>query len=138
MRWLWILLPLLILASCGRPLTPAEKSFATQIHGDSLDVTRVRFRNGALIGETTYQRQKRPRLTCRERILPEPESDLVTVSPAAFVLHNDVSLPADGVVVFCGSRVDGQQRVLLVLFLLLLLLVVVVVVFLVVVCAKDR
>ena len=90
MRWLWILLPLFVLAACGRPLTPAEKSFATQIHGSSIDVSRIRFSNGALIGKTTIKRQKRPRLTCRERILPEPTSDTVTVSPAAFVLYNDV------------------------------------------------
>ncbi len=90
MRWLWILIPFLVLVSCGRPLTPGEKSFASQIHGESIDVNRIRLHDGALIGETTYKRQKRPRLTCRERILPEPTTETVTVSPAAFVLYNRI------------------------------------------------
>ena len=94
MRW-FILLSCLLLLSCGRPLTPAEKSFAKQMHGDSLQVSRIRFNNGALIGKTTYLRQKRPRLTCRERILPEPTSKTVTVSPAAFVLFNNVFFSRD-------------------------------------------
>jgi len=90
-----LLLSCLLLIACGRPLTPEEKSFATQIHGPSLDVSRIRFNNGALIGETTLKRQKRPRLTCRERILPEPTSDTVTVSPAAFVLFNNIFFARD-------------------------------------------
>lgn len=85
-----LLLCCFLLLSCGRPLTPAEKSFAKQMHGDSLQVSRIRFNDGALIGETTITRPKRPRLTCRERILPEPTSRTVTVSPAAFVLFNNV------------------------------------------------
>ncbi len=94
MRFL-LIFALIVLAACSRPLTEAEKSFALQIHGDTLDVTRIRMRNGALIGQTTTTRQKRPRLTCRERIVPEPTSDIVTVSPAAAVLYNDVFFARD-------------------------------------------
>ena len=94
MRW-FILLSCLLLLSCGRPLTPAEKSFAKQMHGDTINVSRIRFNNGALIGETTYLRQKRPRLACRERILPEPRTEKVTVSPAAFVFNNNVFFARD-------------------------------------------
>jgi hypothetical protein len=86
---------MVLLAACSRPLTQAEKNFATQIHGETIDVTRIRVRNGALIGKTTIKRQKRPRLTCRERIVPEPTSDIVTVSPAAAVLYNDVFFAKD-------------------------------------------
>ncbi len=85
-----VFLSLLFLTSCGRPLTVAEKSFANQMHGSSIDVSRIRLVNGALIGKVTYARQKRPRVACRERIFPEPTSDLVTVGPAAFVLHDKV------------------------------------------------
>ena len=86
-----VLISLFVLAACsGRPLTPAEKSYATQMHGSSINVSRIRLIDGALIGKTTYKRQKRPRLACRERILPEPTTDTVTVGPAAFVLHNRV------------------------------------------------
>lgn len=89
MRWV-VLLSLMLLTACGRPLTPAEKSFATQVHGDTLNTARIRFHNGAIIGSTTYKRQKRPRLTCRERILPEPKSETVTVSPAAVAVFNRI------------------------------------------------
>ncbi len=78
------------LMSCGRPLTETEKSFAEQIHGPSIDTSRIRFVEGALIGKVTYTRQKRPRLACRERIFPEPTTEQVTVGPAAFVLFNKV------------------------------------------------
>lgn len=85
-----LLLSLLIIVSCGRPLTEAETAFATQIHGESLAPDRIRFVKGALVGSVTYKRQKRPRLACRERIFPEPTSDLVTVGPAAVALHNKI------------------------------------------------
>ncbi|MEO0750847.1 MAG: hypothetical protein AAFY25_03520 [Pseudomonadota bacterium] len=94
MRWV-ILLSLVLLAACSRPLSQAEKSFAKQIYGNSIDVTRIRTRDGALVGNTTIRRQKRPRLTCRERILPEPKNEIVTVSPAAVVLYNDIFYAKD-------------------------------------------
>jgi hypothetical protein len=86
----FMILSLLFMVSCGRPLTEAETRFATDIHGDTLDADRVRFVNGALVGSITYKRQKRPRLACRERIFPEPSSEVVTVSPAAVALHNKI------------------------------------------------
>lgn len=85
-----VFLSLLLLMSCGRPLSEAEKSFAEQIHGPSIDTSRIRFVEGALIGKVTYTRPKRPRLACRERIFPEPKTETVTVGPAAFVLFNKV------------------------------------------------
>lgn len=91
-----ILLSILILASCGsRPLTEGEKAFANQIYQGSLDVDRIRLVDGAVLGEVTYTRQKRPRLACRERLFPEPKEETVTVSPAAFVLFNNVYFARD-------------------------------------------
>lgn len=94
MRVVLILIPVLLL-SCGRPLTQTEQSFATQIHGPTLDASRIRLVEGALIGKTTYQRPKRPRLACRERIFPEPTTPTVTVGPAAYVIHNKVFFSRD-------------------------------------------
>ncbi len=94
MRWLWLLVPLLLI-SCGRPLTEGEAALATQIHGDSLDVSRVRLVDGALIGKVTYPRPTRPRLTCRERIVPPVTTPTVTVGPAALVVHNRVFYARD-------------------------------------------
>ncbi len=85
-----LILVLLMLTACGRPLTPPEKAFASQIHGDQIDTSRIRAVNGSLVGKITHRRDKRPRLACRERIYPEPDSDLVTVAPAAVVIHNRI------------------------------------------------
>ncbi|WP_371226060.1 hypothetical protein [Roseovarius sp. 2305UL8-3] len=85
-----LLLSLLFLAACGRPLTVSEARFAQSIHGSELDIGRVRFVQGALVGSITYQREKRPRLACRERIFPEPKEEMVTVGPAAIALYNKV------------------------------------------------
>ncbi|MEO1140633.1 MAG: hypothetical protein AAFW87_14400 [Pseudomonadota bacterium] len=90
-----VLLSLIVLVSCGRPLTDTEKTFAEQIHGESIDMDRIRLVNGALIGKVTYKRQKRPRIACRERIFPEPKTETVTVGPAAFVLFNKVFFSKD-------------------------------------------
>lgn len=91
----FLLLPLLLMLACGRPLTPAEKSFAQQMHGPSINVSRIRMVPGAPLGAVTLKRQKRPRLTCRERILPEPDTDTITYSPAAMVLHSKVFFSND-------------------------------------------
>ncbi len=89
------LLLFLILTACGRPLTPAEKGFASRMHGDSIDTDVIRLIPGAPLRSVTYKRQKRPRLACRERILPEPTTDMVTVGPAAIALHNKVFFTDD-------------------------------------------
>ena len=95
MRAILVLFALLILTACGRPLSEAEKRFASDIHGPSIDTSKIRVMNGALVGSVTTERQKRPRLACRERIFPEPTSQIVTVSPAAVVLHNKVFYAKD-------------------------------------------
>ena len=84
------LLVFVALASCGRPLTPNERAFAAKIHGSGLDADRVRLARGALVGSVTFKRQPRPRVTCRERIVPPPKGDIVTARPAAVALFNRV------------------------------------------------
>ncbi|MEM7075401.1 MAG: hypothetical protein AAF484_09970 [Pseudomonadota bacterium] len=89
-------LSILVLVSCSaRPLTEGEQALAHQIYEDTLDVSRIRLVDGALIGKTTYTRKKRPRVACRERIFPEPKEETVTVGPAAFVLFNRVYFAKD-------------------------------------------
>jgi len=94
MRWLALVICLLP-AACGRPLTPGEARLAREIYGGNLDVGRVRLHEGALVGAVTYQRPTRPRLACRERILPAPESETVAVRSAAMVLFNHVFFSHD-------------------------------------------
>jgi hypothetical protein len=91
-RLLLLPLCLVLLTGCGRPLTEAEQSFAATMKGDTLDIDRVRLVRGAMVGSVTFQRQPRPRVACRERIVPPPENphETVTVSPAAVALFNRV------------------------------------------------
>ncbi|MEP3786954.1 hypothetical protein [Ascidiaceihabitans sp.] len=83
------------LASCGRPLTETEIAFSKTIHGDALDVSRVRLHDGAPTRAVTFKRKPRPRTTCRERILPPPTTDIVTAKPAAVALFNTVLFDKD-------------------------------------------
>ena len=85
-----LILSLVLLAACGRPLTPSEKAFARQLHGPTLNTSRIRFIRGAPVDSVTFRREKRPRLACRERILPEPETDIITTAPAAVALYNRI------------------------------------------------
>ena len=90
-----LILLTVMLAGCGRPLTENERAFAQDIHGDAVDLDRVRVAKGALVGSVTFRRQARPRVTCRERILPPPKSEIVTSSPAAVVLFNRIHFTHD-------------------------------------------
>ncbi|THH37337.1 hypothetical protein E4Z66_10510 [Aliishimia ponticola] len=87
---------LLLLAACtGRPLTESEKSFVATLHGESLDISRVRLVDGAPTRAVTFRRAPRPRTTCRENILPPPTGDIVTAKPAAVTLFNRVLFDKD-------------------------------------------
>ena len=90
-----VFLILLVLGSCGRPLTENERAFVATIHGDSLDVSRVRLHDGAPTKAVTFRRKPRPRTTCRELILPPPEGEIVTTKPAAVALWNTVLFDED-------------------------------------------
>lgn len=79
-----------ILAGCGRPLTETEAAFAQTLLGDELNIERVRLVKGAPVGSVTFRRKARPRITCRERILPPPRDEIVTAKPAAVTLFNTV------------------------------------------------
>lgn len=81
---------LILLASCGRPLTEQERAFADTMQGSTLNLDRVRLVEGAPVTAITFYRKARPRLACRERILPPPEEGVVTAKPAAVALFNRV------------------------------------------------
>ncbi len=86
---------LLLLAACGRPLTDQEVAFASAVQGDTLNVKNVRLVEGAPVAPITFYREKRPRLACRERILPPAEEGIVTAKPAAVALFNRVYFTRD-------------------------------------------
>jgi hypothetical protein len=77
----------LIVAACGRPLTDTEIAFANAIHGDGLDLTRVRLVEGAPVGSVTFRRKPRPRVACRELILPPAYPDRLYLIEAMLLAH---------------------------------------------------
>ena len=90
-----LFLVLLLLASCGRPLTGNERAFLDSIHGDTLDMDAVRLHDGAPTRAVTFRRKARPRTTCRELILPPPTDAIVTTKPAAVAVYNTILFDKD-------------------------------------------
>ena len=89
------LLAFVALVSCGRPLTESETAFARMLHGSALDVSKVRLVEGAPLGPVTFRRKARPRVTCRELILPPATDEIVTAKPAAVSFFNRVLFTRD-------------------------------------------
>ena len=85
-----ILCCLLLLSACGRPLTDNEVAFARTIHGDTLNVAKVRLWDDFPARSVTFKRKARPRTTCREKIVPPATTEIVTARPAAVALWNRV------------------------------------------------
>lgn len=90
-----VFLVLLLLASCGRPLTGNERAFLDSIHGDTLDMNAVRLHDGAPTRAVTFRRKPRPRTTCRELILPPATDAIVTTKPAAVAVYNTILFDKD-------------------------------------------
>ena len=76
------------LLGCGRALTPSEQAFMAELQGDAFDPGPVRIRRNALVGLTSVSYPARPRTTCRERIGPPPEDEIVTGRVAGIVLFH--------------------------------------------------
>lgn len=85
-----LLILALLTAACGRPLTESESRYLAGLHGSALDLDRMRLVRGAPVAAVTFHRKPRPRLTCRERILPPVKEETVTSSPAAVALFNRI------------------------------------------------
>jgi hypothetical protein len=91
-----LLLLLLFLTACGRPLTDTERAFAFGIHGPTMNYDRVRLHDGAPTRAVTFTRKPRPRTTCRELIFPpNTEDKVITSKPAAVALYNTVLFDED-------------------------------------------
>lgn len=92
MRNALILLILFGLVACGRPLTPHEVDLAGRLFGDGLDTAQVRLGSSGLIGLREHRFRARPQTTCRERIVPPPESAWLTGRTAGVTLWNHVTV----------------------------------------------
>ena len=89
-RLVLTILAFLAIASCGRPLTPAEREFMLGLQGASFDPGAVRIARNRLVGITERSYPVRPRTTCRERILPPPDGPTFTASTAGITLFQHV------------------------------------------------
>ncbi|MCO6381214.1 hypothetical protein [Oceanicola sp. 502str15] len=95
MRLVFLLCLALFAASCGRPLTEAEKGFLKEIHGDGTDLSRVRLTTYSTVGSIERTYLARPRTTCRELILPPIEQKSFKSRTAGLVLSNRIFLNPD-------------------------------------------
>ena len=95
MRLLIPSLCLLLLATCGRPLTEGEVAFARAIHGNTIDTSRIRILSNGLVGITSRTYRTRPRTTCRELILPPSDATTFQGRTAGVVLGHTVNVRED-------------------------------------------
>jgi len=92
---LFLILPLLFLGACARPLTSGETAFAKTLFGPDLATKKVRIAPFTALDKITSNRARRPRIACRERIWPAPKTKTVTTSTAAFVVWNRINISRD-------------------------------------------
>ncbi|MGR3485687.1 MAG: hypothetical protein ACU0BF_10115 [Paracoccaceae bacterium] len=79
---------LLLLTACtSRPLTPAEVDLVAGIHGPSLNVAPVRITDAPVVGMTVREFPRRPRTTCRERMLPVDDAPTFQARTAGVVIE---------------------------------------------------
>ncbi len=112
-----LLATLAMLAACSRPLGSGEAELATRLFGDTLDQDRVRLIDNGLVGITRQSYPVRPRVTCRERILPPPEGPVITGRTAGVVLGSWVHLRPALFRPDFAARVDGAANLLAAMFI---------------------
>jgi hypothetical protein len=102
------LLAFLLLAACGRPLTPSEVAFLSGLHGPALDTSAVRLHDAPrLSGVRTLPTP--PRLTCQSRLFPPPRGETVRVATGAISLFEDIYVRRD---LYSEDMVEGWPEVL--------------------------
>lgn len=90
----FVIVALLVLSACGRPLSTGETAFANSLFGSELATQKVRVAAFPALTSLTQRRPPRPRVACRERIWPEPEQTdgMVQTFTAAFVSWNRINM----------------------------------------------
>lgn len=100
------LLALLVLAACGRPLSPQEAGFVRAFMGGSVDIGQVRL-HGDLAPSQPYAVPVRPRLTCQERLYPPPRGETFLSTPGGMTLWTDIYLRPD---LFSENYLHGLEE----------------------------
>ena len=78
----------LTLPACGRGLTAPEQAFLATLHGDTLDMTKMRLHDGLARG-APMPVPPRPRVTCQDRLYP-PRDKTGYGHPGAMALFQHV------------------------------------------------
>jgi hypothetical protein len=112
----FLLILLCGLAACGRPLTEDERAYMAAIQGDDFNPDPVRIVQNPLIGITTRQFPARPQTTCRERIVPPPQTPMLEGRTAGVVLFNTLHVRPDYGVDNFAQLPDGRQHLFHVMF----------------------
>ena len=115
-RLILILCAAIILVACGRPLTEVEREFMAGLQGDSFDAAPVRINRNSLVGLTSVTYPARPRVTCRERIFPEPSEPYVTGRVAGIVLFQSLHTRPDFFLDDYIAREDGALNLVAAMF----------------------
>ena len=90
-----VLVLLLLLAGCARPLTPGERDFAGHFFGPETVDRTTTFQPVAVVGALSRTYAARPRTTCREKILPPLEGPTFEARTAGITLYNHVVTSPD-------------------------------------------
>lgn len=77
---------------CGRGLTGNEAAFATRLFGPTLDLSAVRINTSGLVGLVETRFRARPQTTCRERIVPPPQTEILRARTAGIALGNQITV----------------------------------------------
>ena len=111
------LMALLLVVSCGRPLTEGEVAFAKALHGETIDTDRIRVLENGLVGVTTRTYAVRPRTTCRELILPPSEETTFQARTAGIVLGYTVNVREDWFLDDYTENANGEINLVAAMFM---------------------
>ncbi|UWQ17099.1 hypothetical protein [Jannaschia sp. M317] len=113
-----LLILLLALTACSRPLTEAEIALTAQLHGSTLDTAPIRLTKNPTIGLFPITFDARPRTTCRERIGP-PQTGRITAATGGIVLFEKLLLsPRAWLPDYARQTTDGRLDLASAMFLI--------------------
>ncbi|AHM05378.1 hypothetical protein roselon_03107 [Roseibacterium elongatum DSM 19469] len=95
MKRFTILLLCLGLMACGRPLTEGERAYMAELQGSTFAAAPVRIVENPLVGLGVQSYPARPQVTCRERLYPPPETDIVSGRTGGIALFNTLHVRED-------------------------------------------
>lgn len=89
-----LIIAVLSLVACGRPLTQGEADFAMMLKGPGFDPAPVRLHADLAVG-APITRPTPPRVTCRQRLFPPPEGSTIRAQTGAMAIFRSVHFRSD-------------------------------------------